>query len=235
MLNTRWQPVAELNRLRSELERAFAQTGPGRTAASASVFPPLNLWESDDNLYVEAELPGFEMDELEIYVTGGNQLSITGERKPPKLEGGAWLAETVHLLSERGIPVCGHLGLTPQSVNKLGGYRVQGRDEDAAAEMLADARLLESAGIDMLVLECVPTALASDISKTLSIPVIGIGAGPETDAQVLVIYDMLGLSPRHPKFSKNFLAETGSVLEALEAYASAVRSNSFPQPEHSFK
>ena len=152
-----------------------------------------------------------------------------------KLEGGAWLAETVHLLSERGIPVCGHLGLTPQSVNKLGGYRVQGRDEDAAAEMLADARLLESAGIDMLVLECVPTALASDISKTLSIPVIGIGAGPETDAQVLVIYDMLGLSPRHPKFSKNFLAETGSVLEALEAYASAVRSNSFPQPEHSFK
>lgn len=90
MLNTRWQPVAELNRLRSELERAFGQAGQGRTAASARVFPPLNLWESDDNLYVEAELPGFEMEELEIYVTGGNQLSIAGERKPPEFKGGAW-------------------------------------------------------------------------------------------------------------------------------------------------
>ncbi len=90
MVHTRWQPVAELNRLRSELERAFAQTGYGRATAGAGVFPPLNLWENDDNLYMEAELPGFEMDDLEIYVTGGNQLSISGEREQPKLEGGAW-------------------------------------------------------------------------------------------------------------------------------------------------
>ena len=152
-----------------------------------------------------------------------------------KLEGGAWLADSVRMLSERGIPVCGHLGLTPQSVNKLGGYRVQGRDEDAAEKMLADAKQLQSAGIDMLVLECVPTPLASRITHVLDIPVIGIGAGPDTDAQVLVIYDMLGLSPRQPKFSKNFLSDTDSIQAALQAYADAVRNGEFPQPEHSFK
>ncbi|MEH6465992.1 MAG: 3-methyl-2-oxobutanoate hydroxymethyltransferase, partial [Porticoccus sp.] len=136
-----------------------------------------------------------------------------------KLEGGAWLEETVLMLSERGIPVCGHLGLTPQSVNKLGGYKVQGRDDQSAEKMVLDAHLLEEAGVDILVLECVPTALAQQITNELSIPVIGIGAGPNTDAQVLVIYDMLGISPRLPKFSKNFLTETGDVETALKAYA----------------
>lgn len=152
-----------------------------------------------------------------------------------KLEGGAWLEETVLMLSERGIPVCGHLGLTPQSVNKLGGYKVQGRDDQAAEQMVLDAHLLEEAGADILVLECVPTALAQKITNELSIPVIGIGAGPDTDAQVLVIYDMLGISPRLPKFSKNFLTETGDVETALKAYAKEVRSGTFPAPEHSFK
>ncbi|MEH6616710.1 MAG: 3-methyl-2-oxobutanoate hydroxymethyltransferase [Porticoccus sp.] len=152
-----------------------------------------------------------------------------------KLEGGAWLEETVLMLSERGIPVCGHLGLTPQSVNKLGGYKVQGRDDQAAEKMVLDAHLLEEAGADILVLECVPTALAQQITNELSIPVIGIGAGPDTDAQVLVIYDMLGISPRLPKFSKNFLAETGDVETALKTYAKEVRSGAFPLPEHSFK
>ena len=152
-----------------------------------------------------------------------------------KLEGGAWLADTVEALSERGIPVCGHLGLTPQSVNKMGGYRVQGREEAEAEQMRQDAKLLEQCGADMLVLECVPTPLAQQISTELTIPVVGIGAGPETDAQVLVIYDMLGISPRQPKFTKNFLADTGSVLEALQAYANAVRKGEFPQPEHGFE
>jgi len=152
-----------------------------------------------------------------------------------KLEGGAWLEETVLMLSERGIPVCGHLGLTPQSVNKLGGYKVQGRDDQSAENMLLDAHLLEEAGADILVLECVPTALAQQITNELSIPVIGIGAGPDTDAQVLVIYDMLGISPRLPKFSKNFLPETGDVETALKTYAKEVRSGTFPAPEHSFK
>lgn len=151
-----------------------------------------------------------------------------------KLEGGAWLENTVRMLSERGIPVCGHLGLTPQSVNKLGGYKVQGRDEQAAEIMLKDARLLEQAGMDMLVLECVPSALGKQISRELSVPVIGIGAGADTDAQVLVVYDMLGLSPKAPKFSHNFLAETGSLEAALNAYASAVRNGTFPGPEHCF-
>ncbi|MEZ5529538.1 MAG: 3-methyl-2-oxobutanoate hydroxymethyltransferase [Porticoccaceae bacterium] len=151
-----------------------------------------------------------------------------------KLEGGAWLENTVRMLSERGIPVCGHLGLTPQSVNKLGGYKVQGRDEQAAEIMLKDAKLLEQAGMDMLVLECVPSALGKQISRELSVPVIGIGAGADTDAQVLVVYDMLGLSPKAPKFSHNFLAETGSLEAALNAYASAVRNGTFPGPEHCF-
>lgn len=152
-----------------------------------------------------------------------------------KLEGGAWLKESVSMLTERGIPVCGHLGLTPQSVNKLGGYKVQGRSDEAAEKMTQDALLLEQAGVDLLVLECVPTPLANKITELLKIPVIGIGAGSGTDAQVLVIYDMLGISPRQPKFSKNFLTETANVETALKAYADEVRSGAFPSPEHSFK
>lgn len=152
-----------------------------------------------------------------------------------KVEGGAWLQESVFSLSQRGIPVCGHLGLTPQSVNKLGGYKVQGREEDEAELIMRDANTLQEAGADMLVLECVPTELATKITETLDIPVIGIGAGPNTDAQVLVLYDMLGFSPRIPKFTKNFLAETSDVQLALKAYADAVRNGEFPQAEHGFK
>lgn len=152
-----------------------------------------------------------------------------------KLEGGEWLCPSVRMLADRGIPVCGHLGLTPQSFNKLGGYRVQGRDEAGAEQIVLDARRLQDAGADLLVLECVPTQLATQITKALTIPVIGIGAGPNTDAQVLVLYDMLGISPRVPKFTHNFLAETEDILGALMAYAEAVRSGTFPRPEHSFK
>ncbi|MCK9563479.1 MAG: 3-methyl-2-oxobutanoate hydroxymethyltransferase [Bacteroidales bacterium] len=152
-----------------------------------------------------------------------------------KLEGGAWLEETVLLLAERGIPVCGHLGLTPQAVHKLGGYRVQGKDDEAAAQILGDAILLQESGADLLVLECVPTPLATQISQTLDIPVIGIGAGPGTDGQVLVIYDILGLSPRQPRFSKNFLEEAGSIQGAMEAFAMAVRAGTFPDPDHSYR
>jgi len=152
-----------------------------------------------------------------------------------KVEGGAWLEESVFSLSQRGVPVCGHLGLTPQSFNKLGGYKVQGRDDEGAELILRDAKILQEAGADMLVLECVPTELATTITEALDIPVVGIGAGPNTDAQVLVLYDMLGFSPRIPKFTKNFLAETNSVQLALQAYADAVRSGAFPQPEHGFK
>jgi len=153
-----------------------------------------------------------------------------------KLEGGAWLAEPIALLAERGIPVCAHLGLTPQAVNKLGGYRIQGRDEASANQILADAKALEEAGASMLLLECVPAALAAKLTASVEIPVIGIGAGNQTDAQVLVIHDMLGLSyGRQPRFVKNFMAEAGSVQEALSAYATAVKDGSFPAAEHEFE
>ncbi|MGS2724209.1 3-methyl-2-oxobutanoate hydroxymethyltransferase [Porticoccus sp. GXU_MW_L64] len=151
-----------------------------------------------------------------------------------KLEGGAWLEETVLMLSERGIPVCAHLGLTPQSVNKLSGYKVQGRDRDGATQMLADAHILQEAGADLLVVECIPSDLGKQLSESLQIPVIGIGAGPDTDAQVLVLHDMLGISPRLPKFSHNFLADTGSIEAAIVAYKAAVTSGSFPAEGHCF-
>ena len=151
-----------------------------------------------------------------------------------KLEGGQWLSDTISALDERGIPVCAHLGLTPQSVNKLGGYRVQGRDESSAAEILADARALENAGADLLVLECVPSELATSITEALQIPVIGIGAGNGTDAQVLVLHDLLGLNPKPPKFVKDFMADADSVEDALSAFARQVESGAFPDNTHSF-
>ena len=152
-----------------------------------------------------------------------------------KLEGGEWLAETIYMLTERGIPVCGHVGLTPQSVHKLGGYKVQGKDEKAAQQMIDEAAILEEAGADLLVVECVPSSLGRDLSAALTIPVIGIGAGPDTDAQVLVLQDMLGISQRLPKFSKNFLENTDSIQDAIIAYGNDVRSGAFPAPEHCFK
>ncbi len=149
-----------------------------------------------------------------------------------KVEGGAWLADTVALLSQRGIPVCAHLGLTPQSIHKLGGYRVQGRDQAAARTMQEDARILQQAGAEMLVLECVPAVLAEQITRGLSIPVIGIGAGWNCDGQVLVLQDMLGISPKIPGFCKNYLAAAGSVTTAVRQYVSEVKEGTFPGPEH---
>ena len=151
-----------------------------------------------------------------------------------KLEGGEWLVDTVYALTERGVPVCGHLGLTPQSVHKLGGYKVQGKEEHEAKAMLADAKMLEEAGADLIVVECVPSSLGKVLAASLEIPVIGIGAGPDTDAQVLVLHDMLGISSKPPKFSKNFLEQTGSIQSALKEYRSDVHSGKFPGPEHCF-
>jgi 3-methyl-2-oxobutanoate hydroxymethyltransferase len=167
------------------------------------------------------------MDNAAVLMQAGAQMV--------KLEGGEWLAETVYMLTERGIPVCGHVGLTPQSVHKLGGYRVQGKEEDAAQQMIDEAVILQEAGADLIVVECVPSSLGRDLSAALTIPVIGIGAGPDTDAQVLVLQDMLGISQRLPKFSKNFLADNNSIQEAIIAYGNDVRSGAFPAPEHCFK
>ncbi|MBI2379613.1 MAG: 3-methyl-2-oxobutanoate hydroxymethyltransferase [Gammaproteobacteria bacterium] len=152
-----------------------------------------------------------------------------------KLEGGAWLLPTIRLLTERGIPVCGHLGLTPQSVNILGGYKVQGRTEAQAKQIRDDAMALAEAGAQLVVFECIPAALARDISAELPIPTIGIGAGVDTDGQVLVLHDMLGLFPKPPKFSRDYLAGcTGGVRGALETFVKEVKDKAFPGPEHSF-
>ncbi|MET3999325.1 3-methyl-2-oxobutanoate hydroxymethyltransferase [Marinobacterium sp. MBR-109] len=153
-----------------------------------------------------------------------------------KLEGGDWLCESVRMLAERGVPVCPHLGLTPQAVNKLGGYRVQGRDRQSALKMIEDAKKLEDAGASMLLLECVPTLLAEEITRNVEIPVIGIGAGHHTDAQVLVMHDMLGITPgRRPKFVKDFMAEADSIEQAFRLYGDQVRAGTFPGPEHGFE
>jgi 3-methyl-2-oxobutanoate hydroxymethyltransferase len=151
-----------------------------------------------------------------------------------KLEGGQWLAESIHMLTERGIPVCGHLGLTPQSVNVFGGFKVQGRQAEQAQQILDDAKTLEAAGASLLVLECVPQALGAQITQALGIPVIGIGAGPQTDAQVLVLHDMLGLSARAPRFVRNFMEGANSVQAAIESYRNAVLNREFPAQDHSF-
>jgi 3-methyl-2-oxobutanoate hydroxymethyltransferase len=152
-----------------------------------------------------------------------------------KLEGGAWIAETTRLLSERGIPVCAHMGLTPQSINRIGGFRVQGRDPAAASTIIEEARLLESWGASMLLLECIPPGLTATITEQLSIPVIGIGAGPAADGQIMVLHDVLGISPITPRFVRNFLPEsTSGIPGAIAAYVQAVKTGAFPAPEHCY-
>lgn len=153
-----------------------------------------------------------------------------------KLEGAGPKLDIIRFLTEREIPVCAHLGLTPQSVLRLGGYKVQGRDAAAAERLRADARAVAEAGAELLVLECVPSALAKVVTAESDIATIGIGAGPDCDGQVLVLHDLLGVSQgRRPRFVKDFLAQGGSVRGAIEAYAAAVRDGSFPGPEHGYR
>ena len=152
-----------------------------------------------------------------------------------KLEGGQPIAATVRALVEAGIPVMGHLGLTPQSVHALGGYRVQGRDEAAATRLLQDAKALEEAGAFAIVLELLPAPVASRVTKALTIPTIGIGAGPACDGQVLVLHDLLGLNEGfNAKFVKRYASLAQEVREAVELYAAEVREGRYPGPEHSF-
>jgi 3-methyl-2-oxobutanoate hydroxymethyltransferase len=153
-----------------------------------------------------------------------------------KLEGGAWLAETTRLLTERGIPVCAHIGLTPQSINHLGGYRVQGRDPEQGQSIIDEARVLQQAGASVILIECVPQTLGETLTQTLEVPVIGIGAGPGTDGQILVWHDLLGLYPgKTPKFVKNFLEGNKSGIQgALADYVDQVKQGKFPAAEHSY-
>lgn len=150
-----------------------------------------------------------------------------------KLEGGSKMViEIVDAMSQNGIAVCGHLGLTPQSVHKLGGYRVQGKTQEQYQQILADAQKLQTAGASLLVLECVPSPLARDVSAAIDIPVIGIGAGSDCDGQVLVLHDMLGISSLAPRFTRNFMADNDTISDAINAYVDAVKACRFPAQEH---
>ncbi len=152
-----------------------------------------------------------------------------------KLEGGTWQIDVIQYLVERSVPVCAHLGLLPQSVHLLGGYKVQGKSKDDATHMLEQAHACEAAGAQMLVLEAIPSTLGEMITKSLRIPTIGIGAGPNCSGQVLVLPDMLGISPgKPPKFVKDFMADHSSIDAAIKAYVKEVKSGKFPGPEHSF-
>lgn len=152
-----------------------------------------------------------------------------------KFEGGAEHEASFKILQKNHIPVCGHLGLQPQSVMEMGGYKVQGRDEQSANKIIADAKLLESLGVKVLVLECVPSALAKQVSESISIPTIGIGAGKDCDGQVLVSYDMLGINTGYtPKFVKNFLASNDSIESAVNDFIASVKDRSFPSDDHSY-
>lgn len=146
-----------------------------------------------------------------------------------KLESGAHQADLITNLSRNGVPVCAHLGLTPQTIHKLGSYAKRGKDSTEAAQILADAQRLEQSGSDMILLECVPASLAKKITETVSVPVIGIGAGRDVDAQVLVLYDILGVSRYIPSFAKNFLAETDSIEAAIRLYVDSVKNGTFPE------
>lgn len=182
-----------------------------------------------------ADMPFLSYSDKTQAAASAARLMKEGGAQMVKLEGGAVMVETVRHLASLGVPVCAHLGLLPQSVYKLGGYRIQGREQEAAETMLADALAMEEAGSDLLVLECVPRALARRISEAVSMPVIGIGAGTDTDGQVLVLYDMLGITPgKRPKFSHDFLADKGSVEAAVAAYVDEVKSGRFPSDEHCF-
>lgn len=152
-----------------------------------------------------------------------------------KLEGGTWLSDTISMLVERGIPVCAHLGLTPQSVNTFGGFKVQGRTPKEAKSILADAVEIKDAGASLLVLECIPAELGTDISAKLDIPVIGIGAGAGTDGQVLVMHDLLGLSEHTARFVQNFMAGQNTVQGGLKAFVDAVKAGEYPREEHSYQ
>ena len=152
-----------------------------------------------------------------------------------KLEGGGWTTEVVRFLVERGIPVCAHIGLTPQSVHALGGYRVQGRGDGAADRLVADAHALEQAGAAIVLMEAMPAAVAGRVTESITVPTIGIGAGVDVSGQVLVVYDMLDIYPgRKARFVRNFLAGAPSIQAAIEAYVKAVKDKTFPGPEHSF-
>lgn len=200
------------------------------------VYHTANVMRVSRRAMVVADMPFMSHGSPQQALDTAGRLMKEGGAHMVKIEGGKPQLDTVRHLSARAVPVCGHLGLMPQSIHQLGGYRVQGRNEHDAERILNDAVALQDAGAQMLVLECIPSILAAEITNALAIPVIGIGAGADTDGQVLVVYDMLGITPQAtPSFVRNFLAEEGSIQAALAAYVKAVKDGSFPAAEHAFR
>ena len=181
------------------------------------------------------DMPFLSYPSPAVALENARRLMQEGGARMVKLEGDVLQTETVRYLADRGVPVCAHLGLRPQSVHKMGGYKIQGRTDEAAAKMIEDARTLEDAGADMLLLECVPGAVAEAIRRAVRVPVIGIGAGAQCDGQVLVLYDILGITPgKLPRFAQDFCRGEMNFAEAIRAYVTAVKADRFPGPEHGF-
>jgi 3-methyl-2-oxobutanoate hydroxymethyltransferase len=185
--------------------------------------------------FLIADMPFMSYPSKELALENSVRLMQEGGAKMVKLESGGSQAEIVEFLAGHDIAVCAHLGLRPQSVHKTGGFRVQGRERDAAAQMIETAKRLESAGADIVLLECIPADLGKAITQELHVPVIGIGAGPGTDGQILVLYDILDITTgRKPRFVQNFMKGAADNREALKRYVEAVRTGAYPAPEHSF-
>jgi 3-methyl-2-oxobutanoate hydroxymethyltransferase len=185
--------------------------------------------------FLMADMPFMTYTSREQALQNAVRLMQDGGAKMVKLEGGAGQVEIVEFLARHDIPLCAHLGLKPQSVHKTGGFRVQGREDAAAEQMKRDAHALQDAGADVVLLECIPAGLGAEITRELHVPVIGIGAGPDTDGQILVLYDVLDITPgRKPRFVKNYMAGHDSPLEAVRSYVAAVKSRDYPAPEHCF-
>ena len=185
--------------------------------------------------FLMADLPFMSYPSKDIALANAVRLMQEGGAKMLKLESGSGQTEIVEFLANHDIAVCAHLGLKPQSVHKTGGFRVQGREEAAAERMVRDAKALQDAGADMVLLECIPPALGEAITKELQVPVIGIGAGPGVDGQILVLYDVLDITPgRKPRFVRNFMPGAGTNLQALKNYVQAVKKREYPAPEHNF-
>jgi 3-methyl-2-oxobutanoate hydroxymethyltransferase len=199
------------------------------------VYHTQNVARGLKRAFLISDMPFLSYATPEMALANAARLMQQGGAKMVKLEGNGTQVDIVRYLNDNGVPVCAHLGLRPQMVHKLGGFSVQGRQAKAAKQMLEDAQLLEKAGADLILLELIPKDLAARITAKAKVPVIGIGAGPKVDGQILVLYDMLGITPGHrPKFVRNFMADGGTLGDALAAYVKAVRNRSYPAAEHSF-
>lgn len=186
--------------------------------------------------WVLADMPfgGYQGSPAQAYANAARLMAAGAQMV--KLEGGGWLAPTVEFLTQRGIPVCAHLGLTPQSVHQLGGYRVQGRDQTAADRLIADAQALERSGAEMVLVELIPSPVGARLTESLQVPTIGIGAGPHMTGQVLVLHDILDITPgKRARFAKNYMQGAGSIREAVKRYVAEVKSGTYPGPEHGFE